>query len=67
MKTDNKCPKCGGLFEVGVLPDKSYAAVDEQTWAVKIKNKILIPTYEGERKVKTYRCTSCGYLESYTD
>lgn len=68
MKQDNKCPKCGGEFEEGLLPDKSYLSVFQQVWGTKIQ------TFFGggrdldnQRKVVTYRCRSCGYLESYAN
>jgi predicted RNA-binding Zn-ribbon protein involved in translation (DUF1610 family) len=63
------CPRCGGSMEVGFLMDASVARgyAEPTRWAEGqpipsiwsgVKNKV-------RRRVDTYRCTECGYLESY--
>lgn len=72
---ERKCPKCSGEMEIGFLQDRGVtnvmrvpkflpvawiAGVPEFDWAgnVKYKDRPSIPT-------ETWRCTGCGYLESY--
>jgi hypothetical protein len=66
-----ECPKCRHGMEAGFIPDASYGAIligswleggPEKGWAGSVKLK-------GKRKfdITTYRCTSCGYLESYAN
>jgi hypothetical protein len=56
-------------MELGFLVDNAHGAVAEPLWAdgplevsfwtgVKMKGR-------EKRRVETYRCESCGYLESY--
>jgi hypothetical protein len=67
--TDPTCGKCDGAMELGFLPDHTYGANLVARWAAgapvasfwtntKLKGVETIP-------VGTYRCTRCGYLESY--
>lgn len=62
---NNKCPKCSGEMEEGFIPDASHASFLKPKWTTNIKNGWFIPKLENEHAVKTFRCTSCGYLESY--
>ena len=63
------CPKCNGDMEAGFVPDFSYGSVFCSSWVegdaekgwlggVKTKNRTKIA-------ITTYRCTNCGFLESY--
>lgn len=63
------CAKCGSSMEDGFLVDHTHGGVAKPEWAdgplqtsfwtgVKMKGK-------ERRIVTTYRCTRCGYLESY--
>ena len=65
------CPKCAHEMELGFVLDKGYGGdyVLPPEWAegapvksiwtgVKMKDKQRLP-------IATYRCRSCGYLESY--
>ena len=63
------CPKCGAAMEDGFLVDHTYGGVEKPEWAsgtpdasiwvgVRMKGRERHP-------VHTYRCTSCGFLESY--
>jgi hypothetical protein len=57
-----KCPKCEGEMEVGIVKTKGGAP--EQEWGSKVNwSKIGV---ENAHNIETFRCTSCGYLESYT-
>jgi len=68
-----KCGKCAGKMEQGFVIDETYGRQLQERWAegkpephvwlgfdlgVKLKHKKPMP-------VSTWRCTSCGYLESY--
>ena len=64
------CPKCQGSMEVGLLPDLGdanhvfagswLAGEPEKRWwlGLKMKDKHRF-------RINAYRCTKCGYLESY--
>lgn len=67
MRTD--CPKCRSAMDVGFIKDESYGTTHVTEWVegepeksvwtgTKTSGRQLMP-------VTTYRCTSCGYLESY--
>ena len=67
--TPTECPKCKAPMEEGFLLDKTHGAnlnshwvagaPDRSFWTgVKVHGKRLVP-------VRTFRCTSCGLLESY--
>lgn len=70
MRVDRvECPKCGGKMEVGYILDVAHGsnlvsnwiegAPEHSTWTgVKLKGRRKLPT-------STYRCSKCGYLESY--
>jgi len=68
-----KCGKCAGKMEQGFVIDNTYGANLQERWTegkpepfvwlgmnlgIKIEPKKLRP-------VATWRCTGCGYLESY--
>jgi hypothetical protein len=61
------CPKCGGPMELGFIADHTYAATFQSMWSAGEPRK----SFWGGIKLKemltvdTYRCTDCGYLESY--
>ena len=62
------CEKCAGVMESGFVADFTYGAVIQNIWmegdyeknwlGAKIKNK-------KKYLVETFRCTNCGYLESF--
>lgn len=63
------CPKCGRAMEAGYVLDYTHGAMAQSSWVegapersfwtgLKIKGHEKLP-------VTTYRCTHCGYLESY--
>lgn len=64
-----ECPKCRGKMEEGFIKDQSHGAVYSSKWVegapeesfwtgTKTRGKLQV-------QVTTYRCTGCGYLESY--
>ncbi len=69
MEVKSNCPKCSGQMEQGFVIDNGYRVpiVSEWTagagppqwsfWTGKIKSVT--------RQITTYRCTKCGFLESY--
>ncbi len=64
MKSENKCPKCGGEFEEGIIADsgeKYGKRVSE--WGTKLSFFTMV--LDNSKDTRTYRCKSCGYLESY--
>ena len=71
-----KCPKCDAEMEHGYQTDFAHAAVFMSQWAKGSPAKpwmnlsgysavIKTPSAISLIPVRTYRCTSCGYLESY--
>jgi hypothetical protein len=65
----NQCPKCNSAMEQGFVLDNSYGERIVSQWVpgapltsfwtgTKVPDKELVP-------IGTYRCSGCGYLESY--
>ncbi len=63
------CPKCNNAMEPGFVLDQTYGANTQSSWiegtpertfwtGVKLKGR-------ERHMVTTFRCTTCGYLESY--
>jgi predicted nucleic-acid-binding Zn-ribbon protein len=62
------CPKCGGQFEVGYLPDASYGAQVVGRWASGAPAKSFWTVTKVSKQtvpLGAYRCTGCGYVELY--
>jgi hypothetical protein len=68
MELSSNCPKCNGHMERGFVVDhdkfptmsewtEGEAPVQYSIWSGAIKGVT--------RQVTTYRCTECGFLESY--
>jgi predicted nucleic-acid-binding Zn-ribbon protein len=64
-----ECAKCGGTMTVGVIVDHGHGqstpergqegeAIVSKWWGLRVDKKALLD-------VETWRCTKCGYLESY--
>ena len=72
MTTKHECPKCKSRMEPGLLIDHTHHGLrTRQTWiAGEMKEGWLgrekMPSGRVEN-VTTWRCTSCGYLESYAE
>ena len=52
-------------MEEGYLADYSYGGAGQSKWTTKVTGVGLFTKLENEHKAITYRCKSCGYLESY--
>ena len=68
--TDPSCPKCSAKMARGFLVDHNYYGVAESQWAdgtpeVSVWTDSVKMRGRERRTVETYRCESCGYLESY--
>jgi len=72
------CPKCGKQMQPGVLIDSTHGALLQPIWAAepiprsRLTKRGLAPprTFWGKFKIPiypvySYRCPSCGLLESY--
>jgi ribosomal protein L37E len=63
------CTKCEGAMEVGIIIDHTYGAITQSSWVEgKPERSIwtgLKTSGKEQYNVQTYRCQSCGYLESY--
>lgn len=64
-----KCSKCGGDTQEGYLPDRGRNSYDAPIW---VAGKPEFGFF-GDAKIagkesysiRTFRCTKCGFLESY--
>ncbi|MFL6796544.1 MAG: PF20097 family protein [Xanthobacteraceae bacterium] len=64
------CPKCQGSMELGVIPDMGHSNhMYRTTWLEGEPESSFwrgMKTKDKRRyALKTYRCTRCGYVESY--
>jgi len=73
---ERKCIKCGNAMEKGSRIDSTYGATVTENWVPEVFfNGKEMRTGFGLRKlfkalgkrVSTYACPNCGYLESYID
>ena len=68
MQGDVNCPKCKQQMQEGVTLDRTYGSVLSSSWVegpvvkgwlgLRLRGRTIID-------ITTYRCSSCGYLESY--
>ena len=63
MNQNNKCPKCGGEMEEGIATNKNANGHFIIEWGTKTSG--VLKNLENARQTLTYRCKSCGFLESY--
>ena len=66
---EGSCPKCNGRMEEGFILDRSHGYVEVSRWVegppqTSFWFGLKVPA-DGARQVTTYRCSECGYLESY--
>ena len=63
------CGKCGGAMGIGAIADFAHGSSKQSRWVGgEPKETFWSGLQTGDRaqfKVATYRCESCGYLESY--
>ena len=69
MQADHLCPKCGSEMEIGFLLDSTHANFLQTLWVKGLPERSFLRTAKIKGKVKrgveSYRCLSCGFLESY--
>ena len=59
-----KCPKCNGSMKEGELVDNARSVSTPQEWAEKATSVLFVGKKRG-KKIVSYRCEKCGYLENY--
>ena len=67
--TLNQCPKCNGQMEQGFVIDFTHGGRLVSHWAAGAPEKSFwagtkLPS-EKTIPIGTFRCTTCGFLESY--
>lgn len=67
--TERKCARCSGTMETGLLLDRTQAQIYPAVWTDgPVKRNWLGGLKASDSRlyrVETWRCTDCGYLESY--
>lgn len=67
--TSRTCPKCQSRMVEGFVVDTTYGGRTVSSWVEGApKRSIWVGVLlEGRKPIEiaTYRCTSCGFLESY--
>ena len=63
------CPKCQNKMLQGFVADFAHAQIVVSTWVEGLPEKSFwlgtkVPQ-EKSIKISTFRCSGCGYLESY--
>lgn len=67
-QAEGTCPKCGSAMEQGFVPDSIYGGRHVNHWAHGLPEKSFwsgISKPARKIPVGTFRCTQCGFLESY--
>ncbi len=63
------CAKCNSRMEDGILLDRGHGYIYAASWVAGPVDKSWLTGMRLKGKstldVRTYRCTACGYLESY--
>ncbi len=65
-----KCARCGADMEEGHLLESGLGALGVMRWIAgaparsSVLGVLRVPR-EKQRKVSSFRCSKCGYLESY--
>lgn len=63
------CPRCGGRMEQGFIMDFAHGALLVSQWAKGPPTKSFWTKTkkpkDGMLPVGTFRCSGCGFLESY--
>ena len=69
MQPISDCPKCQGRMTEGFIIDEGYGTAHVSTWqGGEPKRSIwtgLKKNKDEQFKVVAYRCSRCGFLESY--
>lgn len=66
----SECPRCRGKMEAGIIVDNGSSGVTyQQQWMEGVAETSIWTGLKTKghlcHKVVTFRCVSCGYLESY--
>jgi phage FluMu protein Com len=66
---EKKCPKCQGAMEEGFIRDVTHGATLPSEWYEGTPEKSfwtgLKTSGRAHYEIRSFRCTRCGYLESY--
>jgi len=68
VQRNRVCPKCQAKMEAGLIPDEGYSHTFMSKWVEGVAQTGFFGLkLKGKRQfaITTYRCTACGYLESY--
>ncbi|HEY8794173.1 MAG TPA: hypothetical protein VIM15_04435 [Gemmatimonadaceae bacterium] len=68
--SDKSCPKCNRAMEVGFVADVGYGMILQSNWTAGIPApRRFIGGIKWRQRdsfpITTYRCSGCGFLESY--
>jgi hypothetical protein len=64
MEEPSKCSKCNGNMEKGYLMDQTHIMSGPQKWAKHGTSSMEIGSKDTKRII-SYRCKSCGFLENF--
>ena len=60
------CPKCGGIMQMGTIPDWGYGCIRNQFW---VEGQMEFGFFGGLKNpqfpIQAFRCEQCGYLELF--
>ena len=69
MAPSLRCSKCTGEMQEGLVVDLGYAGVLRSMWvedqAASSGSPGTVDNHKRKVKTITYRCLSCGFLDSY--
>ena len=64
-----KCSKCSGEMQEGLVVDLSYKGVIPSMWVEDQAGgggaPVAVDNHKRKVKTITYRCSNCGFLDSY--
>jgi Domain of unknown function (DUF6487) len=65
--TPDQCPKCNGQMEQGFVLDFTYGTRLVSQWVPGAPEKVFLIGIKIPKMIPigTFRCVSCGFLESY--
>ena len=65
----SRCPKCQSSMVEGFIVDQGYGAATVSTWQGGEPRKSIWTGVKQDKReqheIVTWRCSRCGYLESY--
>jgi predicted nucleic-acid-binding Zn-ribbon protein len=69
MKAPAQCPKCAGSLELGFILDATHGGGTVARWIAGAPEKSFWTGIklggQTQHDIQSFRCTNCGYLESY--